>query len=285
MKASVLLPLAACFVLAAAAPAAEPVVSDDAEYFKRLSDAFAAKNGRIAELEETVRRKDLEIARLESELAAAKGTGADPASADPAEPPAEKPGVLEFKLVHPRADALVRELLAAGRTPDGFALSGGKDGYVQDPAAKAAGRPLPDPDTYRDFGTPPEGFVLALERDGRNPGLYRPVFVESLSRLGNADVRRVSVAEDPLERVALDVSFTEEGTKKFSQLTAKCVDRRLAICVDGIVLSTPVIREAVTGGHAWISGSFTRKEAEELAKRLSPEDSASSLDGVLDLFR
>ena len=41
--------------------------------------------------------------------------------------------------------------------------------------------------------------------------------------------------------------------------------KRLAIVLDGVIRSAPVIREKIGGGHAQISGSFTHEEATDLA--------------------
>ena len=63
--------------------------------------------------------------------------------------------------------------------------------------------------------------------------------------------------------VSLDL--TDRGGKVFGQLTEKNVNRRLAIILDEVVRSAPVIRERILGGSAQISGDFTQKEAADLA--------------------
>ena len=51
----------------------------------------------------------------------------------------------------------------------------------------------------------------------------------------------------------------------FATITEKNVGKRLAIVLDEIVRSAPVIREKILGGSAQISGSFTHNEATDLA--------------------
>ncbi len=63
--------------------------------------------------------------------------------------------------------------------------------------------------------------------------------------------------------VALD--FTDRGAKIFAKITEENVGKRLAIVLDGVVRSAPVIREKIGGGHAQITGSFTHEEASDLA--------------------
>ncbi len=63
--------------------------------------------------------------------------------------------------------------------------------------------------------------------------------------------------------VSLDM--TGRGGKIFAGITEKNVGRRMAIVLDDVVRSAPVIRERILGGSAQISGSFTHEEAADLA--------------------
>lgn len=63
--------------------------------------------------------------------------------------------------------------------------------------------------------------------------------------------------------VGLDM--TSVGGKIFADITEKSVGKRLAIVLDEVVRSAPVIRERILGGSAQISGSFTHEEASDLA--------------------
>ncbi|NLV24576.1 MAG: protein translocase subunit SecD, partial [Deltaproteobacteria bacterium] len=53
--------------------------------------------------------------------------------------------------------------------------------------------------------------------------------------------------------------------KRFDQITAANVGKRLAIILDDTVYSAPVIRERISGGSAQISGAFNEQEATDLA--------------------
>ncbi len=77
----------------------------------------------------------------------------------------------------------------------------------------------------------------------------------------NAQVRIGGNFNEPY--VSLDL--TGRGGKVFGQITEKNVNRRLAIVLDNVVRSAPVIREKILGGSAQISGSFTYDEATDLA--------------------
>ena len=61
------------------------------------------------------------------------------------------------------------------------------------------------------------------------------------------------------------LSFDSIGADRFAKITQKNRGRRLAIVLDDKVQSAPVIREAITGGEASISGLFSIDEASNLA--------------------
>ena len=66
----------------------------------------------------------------------------------------------------------------------------------------------------------------------------------------------------------VSLRFSGEGANLFAKLTQENVGKRFAIMLDGKVQSAPVIREAITGGNASISGSFTEDQARNLASVL-----------------
>ena len=73
----------------------------------------------------------------------------------------------------------------------------------------------------------------------------------------------------------VDMKFTDEGSKKFGDLTAKIAEGnsrsvgQLAIVLDGKLQSAPTVREAIRSTGATITGSFSREEAVDLANVLN----------------
>ena len=61
------------------------------------------------------------------------------------------------------------------------------------------------------------------------------------------------------------IEFTDEGAKKFADLTTQNVGRHIGIYLDGEQLTNPVVNEPITGGKAVITGSKTLDEAKNLA--------------------
>lgn len=67
----------------------------------------------------------------------------------------------------------------------------------------------------------------------------------------------------------ISLELTEEGAKIFGDITKRNIGKSVAIYLDGAPLSTPVVREEITGGRAQITGSFTPVQAKELVGRLN----------------
>src|SRR6266480_4206713 len=66
----------------------------------------------------------------------------------------------------------------------------------------------------------------------------------------------------------VQLKFDSEGAKKFGQITEQYKGHRFAIVLDGIIQSAPVIRDAIYGGDAVITGKFGEQEARGLASVL-----------------
>ena len=65
------------------------------------------------------------------------------------------------------------------------------------------------------------------------------------------------------------ISFNNEGAELFESITSENIGNQLAIFLDGELVSSPYIREAISGGQAVISGGFTPEEARDLAENLN----------------
>src|SRR5205809_1446473 len=66
----------------------------------------------------------------------------------------------------------------------------------------------------------------------------------------------------------VQLKFDSEGAKQFGRITEQYKGHRFAIVLDGVIQSAPVIRDAIYGGDAVITGRFTEQEARGLASVL-----------------
>lgn len=70
-------------------------------------------------------------------------------------------------------------------------------------------------------------------------------------------------------QVVVRLEFNGEGKDLFSKITTENVGKRLAIFLDGQIISAPTIQTAITDGSAIITGNFTTQEAKDLATRFN----------------
>ncbi len=119
----------------------------------------------------------------------------------------------------------------------------------------------------RPYIPPDDEIYFLVERDrqtGRvikKPLLLKKRAVLTGDMVKTARVRIGGVYNEPY--VALE--FTDRGARIFARVTEENVGKRLAIVLDDVVRSAPVIREKIPGGQAQITGSFTYEEAADLA--------------------
>ncbi|MFT5208187.1 MAG: protein-export membrane protein SecD, partial [Candidatus Omnitrophota bacterium] len=102
--------------------------------------------------------------------------------------------------------------------------------------------------------------VPALDEDGKPLLLENKVLLEGK----NISSARSDFGGQWGDRVVL-LEFDAEGAKIFGDITSENRGRQLAIILDGVVQSAPVIQEAILSGQAQITGSFSTQEAFDLS--------------------
>jgi preprotein translocase subunit SecD len=136
--------------------------------------------------------------------------------------------------------------------------------------AKFATLDCTNPANLQGTGTDaPTDVIVACDRSGSSKYILAPAEV-----LG----RQVSKAEAGLDQQGtggwfVNITFNGEGTKAFGALTTRVTSltsplNQVAIVLDGLVVSAPVINEAIPSGNAQITGSFTQAEAQDLSNVL-----------------
>jgi preprotein translocase subunit SecD len=82
------------------------------------------------------------------------------------------------------------------------------------------------------------------------------------------DLIEARPTRDELQKAAVTLRFNSEGAKAFEDATGANIDKQIAIVLDGVVISAPVVRSKISGGDALISGRFTTEESITLAVML-----------------
>ena len=103
------------------------------------------------------------------------------------------------------------------------------------------------------------GDIILKDRQGHK------YLVKEIPILDGSMITDARVAFDRNNQPVIDFTLNSQGADIFANFTAKNVGKRLAIVLDNVVYSAPVIRERIGGGNGQISGGFSVQEAHDVA--------------------
>ena len=176
------------------------------------------------------------------------------------------------ELVGQTAELRFRQVLASGSGNPAAADAAATPpaGVSADVNAKFAALDCTKAENLQGTGTDaPTGTIVACDRAGVTKYILAPA--EVLGR----QISKASAGIDTQGGNAWYVSltFNNEGTSAFGALTSRVTSlpeptNQVAIVLDGLVVSSPRITEAIPSGNAQITGSFTQLEAQDLANVL-----------------
>jgi preprotein translocase subunit SecD len=111
----------------------------------------------------------------------------------------------------------------------------------------------------------PEGAeILSAVPSERTGGGVRFYLLEKESKVTGADLQDARVSKDELGMPAVSFEFDKDGARRFGTLTEQSIGKQLAIVLDNVVQSAPVIRSKITN-QGQITGRFTQQEAADLS--------------------
>ena len=105
------------------------------------------------------------------------------------------------------------------------------------------------------------GAEKLLFEDGSEEAIVSKRIILSGDNLLDAQPRMNSETNETVVNFSLD----RVGAKRFGKATSNSIGKRLAIVLDGKIISAPVIRDTIATGSGQISGGFTFQSATDLA--------------------
>lgn len=107
-----------------------------------------------------------------------------------------------------------------------------------------------------------------LNIDSPDTNIVGPSFERT--ELSGKHLQRATVDFDQvIGAPQVNLEFNSEGSDLFAQLTRENVGNRIAIYLDDVPISAPIVNSEITNGQAVITGGFTLDEARQLARRLN----------------
>ena len=138
--------------------------------------------------------------------------------------------------------------------------------------------PTLDPRSTPESETPAGYEIMVLEGQTRTGESYeQPMFVKRVPEMTGEGVSDSYPVMDEFGRFKIILRFTDEGSRQFARVTGMIAEANqrndqiglLAIVLDGKLYSAPSVREQINSNSAEITGSFTQREAIELANVLN----------------
>ncbi|MBQ4480801.1 MAG: protein translocase subunit SecD [Victivallales bacterium] len=133
--------------------------------------------------------------------------------------------------------------------------------------------------TDPNFVTPPEVFRREIVDERNGEETTQVVFLERQpTAVRGQDVVQAFANVDQYGRWSVALRFNDRGAQAFGEVTGANIGRLLAIMLDDTVYSAPRINDAITGGNAEITGSFSYEDARRLAGVISSGNLPVSID-------
>ncbi len=102
--------------------------------------------------------------------------------------------------------------------------------------------------------------------------------VKKVAAITGRDLRNAKPTLDEYNTPAVSFTLNNEGVAKFTRVTGDNIGRQLAIILDGLVQSAPVIESRISQAEARITGTFSQQEAADLSLILRSGALPASLD-------
>lgn len=116
----------------------------------------------------------------------------------------------------------------------------------------------------------PDGFYLVINHDAARSTIENYKLEEYASIPITAILTaRDSVLKEQFNRHVIMIELTPEGAIKFEKLTAENIGKPLAIVVDNVILTAPIIYAAIPGGKVQLSGDFSAAAAKRIVEKLN----------------
>jgi len=87
--------------------------------------------------------------------------------------------------------------------------------------------------------------------------------------LTGSALKSAAVTNDELARPVISFEMNQEGAEKFAVITRENIGKQLAITLDGIEQTAPVIQSEIPSGRGQITGRYTPDEAKAMATLLN----------------
>lgn len=137
----------------------------------------------------------------------------------------------------------------------------------------------PDPNDRPGVTEAPPGYELMTSEEDRGNGApAEELFIKRIPLATGEIMEKAGVRPNQFGQPEIEMQFTSQGRKEFARITQQILDDarkhgenqgRMAIVLDGRLYSAPYVHEMIDSPQAQITGSFTDREAMNIANALN----------------
>ena len=113
--------------------------------------------------------------------------------------------------------------------------------------------------------------AYTIENAGRKNtvNLNNDVLIDRTALLSATSIVETTGGKKDRRSVAvLKLTFTTAGLRKFTEITTALVGKQLGILVDGKLVATPAVLEALPGNSIRLTGNYSKEEADAMAAKI-----------------
>ncbi len=140
----------------------------------------------------------------------------------------------------------------------------GKTSLLEIKEIEASG-PSEDSLLDRYDGALPDGMTIVSEQRGGDNFYY---LVSDYAELTGRELKSANMGMGSMMEPVVHFEFNDEGAQVFAEMTKRARGKQIAVIIDGVVISAPVVNTPIVGGSGFIQGRFTEDEAKNLATML-----------------
>src|SRR5690606_17765627 len=108
-----------------------------------------------------------------------------------------------------------------------------------------------------------DGFYSVINYSGSHYEL-KDLKLASKPAVQKSEILEIKVLKDELSRNIIDLTLTKEGAKKFKILTENNIGKPVAIVLNKMLISAPIVMNEIPNGKIQISGNFSDEEVNEI---------------------
>lgn len=109
-----------------------------------------------------------------------------------------------------------------------------------------------------------DGFYFVVNKDESSNLKLKDFKLSANPAIKKSDILAVKKISDDLGRFAIDFILTQEGASKFKILTENNLRKPIAIVLNKMLVSAPIVQSVIPNGRIQISGNFTEKEVDDM---------------------